>query len=859
MKQRITTTDVSTIRPVFAQGFSENIKRYNQLKKLFEENGEYRIFAEPVTEGKPNILHWNTEYEGEIIAFSKLSPQEQGTAKGRLKFQVNNLYRSAIKYIKSTKGAGNLDLNNELFQVLDSCFEIADFKDIYVIKNPNGLTNFTIIRWGFISDDFRAQGGLVQSLIPMKVNVVQLKTLFQNNKTAAGTEITIEFAGNQMKAVSDSEGTIFIEDVPFFTKIHAYQLNKEAEKENVHDYICDDRMQYIFRIALPVRNMTFVLSDTEKQLLPNTELLFEYDGNTLKLKTDAQGRITLPDVSIGSTVKVSQIVKGKPIALADIECEKNKDTYNVTGKTPSADMNFKLVDAKQNIIPNAKVQFECNGKVFEKITDSYGYVLLEDVALNQSVTASQIIEGKAQNPQNYVCNENQSEYIIKGTALFADMNFILKDKNGNTMPNAELVFKVGENFITKKTDSNGMLRLSEIAINQKITVSQVIDGKQQNQQTFSCEADKDLYEILGLIPEIPKPPIPETFYNLELQFVNRKKEILEGVKVNYFLNNKSYATTADTQGKILLTNLKPNTKLKFSAQHENLKKQFDITTLSNNDFRQIIIGKRRFCVWWICLLLLLLLLAALWYLFRNQIFPPNPIIPVVDTIVHRDTVKIVDTVKIIDTTHVEPINPPVKPDPVIENGIRFKVIDIVTGKPIANANIEVKVGSSAAKKLTSDSKGVAEMSQVNETSVISTKVAAAGYKISLGKFNFVREKVIFMSSDGTVDVNEKEIPCGEVSRSGGYGVTLRTHNLNQKSGTIKLWYNMHKKQPDELIIYAGRFPEMTSQNIIWKTKGEVYGYGTHDINFKTSDNYITVKVVGRDIQTEWEYIVNCPK
>ena len=48
MSQIIKTTDISTIRPMFAQGASENIKRYGQLKKLFEENREYEVLAEPV-------------------------------------------------------------------------------------------------------------------------------------------------------------------------------------------------------------------------------------------------------------------------------------------------------------------------------------------------------------------------------------------------------------------------------------------------------------------------------------------------------------------------------------------------------------------------------------------------------------------------------------------------------------------------------------------------------------------------------------------------------------------------------------------------------------------------------------------
>ena len=98
MSQPIITTDISQIRPVFADGAGENIKRYTQLKQMFRTGKEYAVLAEPMLDG-PNKITWHTEFEGTPAPFNKLTEDEREAAKGRIKFQVNQLYKSVFKQL----------------------------------------------------------------------------------------------------------------------------------------------------------------------------------------------------------------------------------------------------------------------------------------------------------------------------------------------------------------------------------------------------------------------------------------------------------------------------------------------------------------------------------------------------------------------------------------------------------------------------------------------------------------------------------------------------------------------------------------------------------------------------------------
>ena len=243
MSQLITTTDISTIRPVFAQGASENIKRYNQLKKLFEIDKEYQVFAEPIPSGEQKIA-WHTEFKGDAIPFADLSENQQEKAKKRLKYQVNRLYKAILKIVKhSNKNT------KELYDLLDSCIEIPDYNDIYVIQNPNGQQNFCIIRWGFTSDDFKAQSGLIEKLIPLKVATINIKAIKPDKSIAPSETIFLEHNGQIKEMLTDKMGMLHLEDFPLMAEFVAFQKDKENEKIYEHKYQNDETLEFIFQIG----------------------------------------------------------------------------------------------------------------------------------------------------------------------------------------------------------------------------------------------------------------------------------------------------------------------------------------------------------------------------------------------------------------------------------------------------------------------------------------------------------------------------------------------------------------------------------------------------------------------------------
>ncbi len=79
MSQPIITTDISQIRPVFAQGAGENIKRSTQLRSMFQQGKEYTVLAEPMLDGV-NKITWHTEFEGTPSSFSKLKKNRESNS-----------------------------------------------------------------------------------------------------------------------------------------------------------------------------------------------------------------------------------------------------------------------------------------------------------------------------------------------------------------------------------------------------------------------------------------------------------------------------------------------------------------------------------------------------------------------------------------------------------------------------------------------------------------------------------------------------------------------------------------------------------------------------------------------------------
>lgn len=756
MSQLITTTDISTIRPVFAQGASENIKRYNQLKKLFEKNKEYLVFAEPIPAGGQKIA-WHTEFPGTPVPFESLSPAEKETAKGRLKYQVNRLYKGVAKLIQNTNKN-----TKELFELIDSCIEIPDYKDIYVVKNSNGQNNFCIIRWGFTSDDFKAQTGLVEKLIPLKVDTVTIQALLPDSSIASGESIVLENAGEKFEATTDNDGKIFLEDVEILSEIFAYQI-QDGEKIYEHYFVNNQVEPHIFQIGeieIPpvMQNTTIQATDKSGLPLAGIEMEVKFGDTIITRKTDQNGKIHLGEIEAETQISCSQIVDGKKVRTSNFQVAEGKEVHNFQAQKliTSGQMTIKLEDESGNIIPNSPVKVFYNGKTEEL-----------------------------------------------------------------------------------KTDENGNITLKDVQFDSEVKCQQIVDGIAQNQTIFNYEKGKTKYTMRGTLPK----PIAK-YANIKIQAVNRKDEPIPNQKIS--VDNGSFASNLVTNndGEIFVTEINCSKEVIISTEYQGKKTEKRFYCKEDNEFHQLVLGRRKGLFWfWLIPLLLLLLLLGYFFL-----------LPLILNDDNEDNTPIVDTVTVVDTTHVIDTVPIV---PEIHKGINIIVLDKENENPVADAEVKLEYNGQTVT-LKTNSEGVANFVDVpeDEKLEILAIINSENFTEQRATFMFVKEKTIYMS-DESVEVSEVEVPCGETINSNGYGSTIKTVRVNRSKGTVRMIFDTFSIA-DEVIVYNGKSSEIDDSKIVWKSNGYVKRLHRENFVIDSPDSLITIQINGGDeTRTEWYFKVYC--
>ena len=760
MSQLITTTDISTIRPVFAQGASENIKRYNQLKKLFEKNKEYQVFAEPIPSGDQKIA-WHTEFKGQAVPFAEVPDGQKENIKQRLKYQINMLYKAILQIVKhSNKNT------KELYELLDSCIEIPDYQDIYIIRNPNGQNNFCIIRWGFTSDDFKAESGLISKLIPLKVATIPIKTIKQDKSIAPNETIFVEYNNQTIETQTDNDGMLYLEDVTLMTKFSIFQKDDTGKKIFEKNYVNDETPLFIFQIGEiiiepPKQNVIIKTTDINNAPLTNIIINSIYDDFNTQNKSDTNSEIELGELPVGTVINCIQLINGEVANKQNFTIIQGQEIYIFKAEIPltSGIMNLKLLDEKKRVIPNGQI------KVF-----------------------------------------------------------------------------YGDKIITKTTDENGYISLSDIPYGADIKCQQIVNNVARHQQNITYTKETLNYTMLG---SVPKPPAK--YSNIEIQAVNRKKEPIKNLKITIENGNNTFNLYSNEEGKVLLNDINCDNKVIIKTEYQKKKVKKNFYCQSENEFHQIVLGKRRWLLWLWLLLLLLLILGALFWFF---------ILPILQDI-DRDKITVVDTV-VVDTTHtIDTITPP----QIEHKGIKIIILDKESNKPVANATVTIGYNSQS-KTLQTNAKGEIIFEEVPEDKIeISVIINSTEYIEQLATFMFVKEKTFYLSEE-SIDVSEIVVDCGQRIASKGYGSTIRTINVKKSSGKLRVFYQMNSI-PDELIVYSGKASGISDDKIIWKTNGYVKFMNTVYFNFNTPDSLITVRINGGKFgkdedRTQWDFKVYCP-
>jgi hypothetical protein len=154
--------------------------------------------------------------------------------------------------------------------------------------------------------------------------------------------------------------------------------------------------------------MNFIVINQHEQPVAGQTFTFNVDGTETTLTSNASGNIILPKIKFGQSVDAYQMKENQKTNEQSFVCQKDpnekyylkvvveevKPPVTEPPKEEKYQMQVKVLDPENNIVPNAKVTLRYLGKTVEKVTDENGYVYLDDVKPNTKVEVKAIADNK---------------------------------------------------------------------------------------------------------------------------------------------------------------------------------------------------------------------------------------------------------------------------------------------------------------------------------------------------------------------------------------------------------------------------------------------------------------------------------
>ncbi|MBO7141890.1 MAG: hypothetical protein J6V76_02135, partial [Bacteroidales bacterium] len=794
MSQPIITTDISSVRPVFTAGTSENIKRYNQLKKLFEEGKEYTVLAKPIPAGQDKIT-WHTEFDGNPEPFNKLTEEEQKTAKGRIKYQVNRMYKSAYYMLRK----GDKHEIDEIFEILDSCIEIPDYDNIFRITNSNGKVNYVLIRWGFIGDDFNSGSGIIKKLVPLKVDTIKIKVL-DNGTPSVNKKVVVNHLGKIYQLQTDSMGYACVEDIPLGDKFTA-----ETDEENsLTEYICDGSDEYHLLIGTKSADMTFKIVDKNGKPIPGATISFTYDGRTFHETADQNGRITLRDIP-----EKTEIIAKQDDITQSFVCDPQRDEYIFNGSSPSAELETTVINDSGETVPNVDITIEYPGASHSFTSDKNGKVIVDNLPVNAEVTITCTDKNFNRAIIDLTTQEgfNMAEIKVKKKSTEGVMNIRVLDDSGAIITNSLIRCEFDDYKTELVTNDNGEITLNKVPFDTEVTCTQMIDGLGSRRHKFQFTKDNDLYILKGL-KILGKAAISD----LEIHIQNKKKQDIPNLRVTISDGHKDINRITNENGRVYVNELPRGKKYVITTEYKNKTTQTQCECTKDKELVNMYVGRSP----WLFLIWLLPLLAILGFVIYKYLVP---------VIVDKTSTPVVAVADSTDTnTQPEPEpqpepqpapepqpepEPQPAPEPVqVVKGIVLTIVDEETGNPLADATVHLECKGQVFDDR-SDVKGKATIDQLNAdtTDKVDVKITAQGHDEFIGSFMYTPNKTIIIPKK-SLEFSEEILPCGTEIRSKGYHSTVKTFDLKKKKGKVKIYYQMNDV-PDQMVIYKGRASQIS--------------------------------------------------
>lgn len=199
---------------------------------------------------------------------------------------------------------------------------------------------------------------------------------------------------------------------------------------------------------------------------PGAKITLEIDGRKSEDITQKADQIQ-PFNIVASDLKISAPLaeKGKPEAKKQEAVQEKKEEQQQTPVEANKDINFNIAilegDTKKTI-SNVKFTLVYKGKPKQHITDSQGIKKNIIAEAGQSVQVCVAGEGNLQPVKSFTVTESLKDTTVEVALPVHTFNIVVVDTKGKIVPNAEFSIFYRNKERTRKTDSEGRLKIKAL-------------------------------------------------------------------------------------------------------------------------------------------------------------------------------------------------------------------------------------------------------------------------------------------------------------------------------------------------------------------------------------------------------------
>ncbi len=305
------------------------------------------------------------------------------------------------------------------------------------------------------------------------------------------------------------------------------------------------------------------------------------------------------------------------------------------------DILFEFVYPNNKPAKDEEVHFNFMGKDRALKTDKNGHINIFDLPFDteMEIYQEENKSGEKVNINELVCGkENTYRIKLNRTDIPPTMQFVVKDKEGNTLASESIVFYYKNSAKTLKSGPSGTIEIEDIEPGAKVHCYQEAYNKRFNKHSFTFDAEDDYYEIV-------LTESAEDFLKDKLIVLNQKDKPVHKAKLKLSLGEQLIKKRSNKQGIAPIWELEHGDHFEVTAKKGFYKSKQNFTLTAGRE--EYIVKLKTGVPMWFWIALLLFILAGMflvWWFFIREEKPPVP-----------------------------------------KSGVTFTVVDSLSNKPIENA------------------------------------------------------------------------------------------------------------------------------------------------------------------------------